>query len=81
MKTTIDIPDGVLEEAMRHSGARTKREAVLRALEEYNRRQRMARLSRHLGTLSELPTIEELKGLRSADEDVSTLEQVLGSRG
>jgi Arc/MetJ family transcription regulator len=68
MKTTVDIPDGMLEEAMRYSGAATKREAVLRAIEEYNRRQRMARLAKHLGTFRHLMTRRELERLRGADE-------------
>lgn len=65
MKTTIDIPDDVLKEAMGHSGAVTKREAVLRALEEYNRRQRMARLAKHLGTFQQFMTRKDLERLRS----------------
>lgn len=38
MKTTIDIPDQVLADAMRFTGAKTKREAVVKAIEDYNRR-------------------------------------------
>lgn len=67
MKTTIDIPDEILQEALRFSGAQTKREAVLRALEEYNRRQRMARLASHLGTFKHFMTREDLDRLRGAD--------------
>ena len=44
MKTTVDIPDELLKEVMRRSKATTEREAVLMALEEYNRRHRMAQL-------------------------------------
>ncbi len=50
MKTTIDIPDDELKEAMRFLGARTKREAVVTALREVNRRHRIGRLVRHSGT-------------------------------
>ncbi len=49
MKTTIDIPDVELEEAMRFLKAGTKREAVVVALQELNRRHRMARLVRFSG--------------------------------
>jgi hypothetical protein len=35
MKTTIDNPDAALADAMRFAGAKTKREAVVKALEEY----------------------------------------------
>ena len=38
MKTTIDIPDKLLRDAMRHTKAKTKREAVLQAVSEMNRR-------------------------------------------
>ena len=53
MKTTIDIPEEALAEAMRHAGATTKREAVLAAVNDFNRRRRMADLVRHLGTFSD----------------------------
>ena len=46
----MDIPPDLLREAMRNAKATTKRQAVLQALEEYNRRQRMAWLAEHLGT-------------------------------
>lgn len=67
MKTTIDIPEDVLRDAMRYSKARTKREAVVTAVEYYNRRQRMAALARHLGTCEQLLTSEELRESRSAE--------------
>ena len=50
MKTTIDIPEDELADAMQFMNARTKREAVVTALREYNRRRRMARLVRYSGT-------------------------------
>ncbi len=50
MKTTIDIPESELLEAMRFLNAKSKREAVVTALREFNRRQRMARLIRFSGT-------------------------------
>jgi Arc/MetJ family transcription regulator len=51
MKTTIDIPDAALEDAMRYTGAKTKREAVVKALEEFNRQQRVKDLIANFGTL------------------------------
>ena len=50
MKTTIDIPENDLVEAMRFLNAKSKREAVVTALREFNRRRRMARLIRFSGT-------------------------------
>jgi Arc/MetJ family transcription regulator len=64
MKTTVDIPEDELLEAMRHSGARTKREAVAIALSEFNRRRRLQRLAEDFGSLDEFITQGELKRLR-----------------
>jgi pectin methylesterase-like acyl-CoA thioesterase len=51
MKTTIDIPDAALADAMRFTGAKTKREAVVKALESYNRLHRVQDLVASFGTL------------------------------
>jgi Arc/MetJ family transcription regulator len=51
MKSRIDIPEEVLADAMRFTGAKTKRAAVLRALDEFNRQQRVKELVAALGTL------------------------------
>ena len=64
MKTTIDIPRPQLEEAMLHTGARTKRDAVVTAITEFNRRKRLARLAEHFGTFEHFMTNEELTRLR-----------------
>ena len=49
MKTTLDIPEDLLAETMQISGARTKREAVLRALQDFNRRSKLRELADRLG--------------------------------
>jgi hypothetical protein len=67
VKTTIDIPDKELRDAIRFSGAKTKRDAVVTALIEFNRRQRMAALTRHVGTCKNLITADKLQALRQAD--------------
>ena len=64
MKTTVDIPDDLLEDAMKLTGARTKREAVVTAIADYNRRQRTASLRRHLGTCKSFLTADDLRRLR-----------------
>lgn len=51
MKTTIDIPEDAMADAMRFTGAKTKREAVVKALEEFNRQQRVKDLVASFGTL------------------------------
>ena len=42
MKTTIDIPEKALKDAMRFAHAKTKRQAILTAVEDFNGRHRMA---------------------------------------
>jgi len=41
VKTTIDIPDDLLTGVMEFTGAKTKRDAVVQALEKYHRRERV----------------------------------------
>ncbi len=64
MKTTIDIPDDELSDAMRFTRARTKREAVVTAIADFNRRRRMAELVNYAGTCPDLMTVEELQAQR-----------------
>ena len=52
MKTTIDIPDQTLADAMRFTGAKTKREAVVKALEAFNRQQLVKEVVASFGTLN-----------------------------
>lgn len=67
MKTTIDLPKRELEEAMRHSKAKTKTEAVGTAVADYNRRQRLAKLADKLGTFEDMITRDELRKMRETD--------------
>lgn len=64
MKTTLDIPEDVLAEAMRAAGAKTKREAVLRALDDFIRRERLQKLTVRLGRSDTFMAPEELAELR-----------------
>jgi len=64
MKTTVDIPTDELEDAMRFTRARTKREAIVTAIVDFNRRRRMAELTRHAGSCPGLTTADELRRLR-----------------
>lgn len=67
MKTTIDIPEKELKDAMEFTGAKTKREAVVTAIADYNRRKRMAALTKYEGTFKNLISREELIRLRETD--------------
>jgi len=53
MKTTVDIPETELRYAMRFTKAKTKREAVVKVLVDFNRRRRMAELVKYSGTFSD----------------------------
>ena len=67
MKTTIDIPEEELREALRHTGASTKREAVVTAIVDFNRRQRLACLVEQFGTFEHFLSHQELDQLRGED--------------
>ncbi|MCY4187088.1 MAG: type II toxin-antitoxin system VapB family antitoxin [Bryobacterales bacterium] len=64
MKTTVDIPESELADAIRFSKARTKREAVVCAIKDFNQRMRMAELTRYSGTCADLISPRELQALR-----------------
>lgn len=64
MKTTIDIPENELSDAMRFTRAKTKREAVVTALADFNRRRRMAELVGYAGTCPDLMSVDDLRAQR-----------------
>lgn len=67
MKTTVDIPENELLDAMRYAKARTKRDAILTALTDYNRRQRMAELTQYSGSSETFMSNDEIEGLDSQE--------------
>lgn len=67
MKTTVDIPEEALREAIAHTRARTKREAIVTAVLDFNRRKRLEKLVQQLGTFEDVMTHEELRRMREAD--------------
>ena len=64
LKIRIDIPDGDLADLMRFTKAKTKRDAVLTAIQEFNRRRRMIELTKYAGTCADLLTVDELMAQR-----------------
>ena len=52
MKTTVDIPDGELRDLVTFTRAKTKREAIVTAIADFNQR---SRIGRARPTLGELP--------------------------
>ena len=67
MKTTIDIPEKVLAETLRHTGARTKKAAILTAVQQFNRRRRLEELSQRLH--GSMPHLMDQAGLKQMRED------------
>lgn len=64
VKTTIDIPDGDLADAMRFTKAKTKREAIVTAIKDFNLRKKMAELVKYAGTCEDLTAVNELQRQR-----------------
>lgn len=67
MKTSLDIPEKELKDVLHFTKARTKREAIVTAVMEYNRRKRMAALIRFSGTSDTFMTPGELIKMRALD--------------
>jgi hypothetical protein len=72
MKTTIDIPDQLLEDAMRYSGAKTKKEAVLKAVEEYNHRNKVEAFLKLRGSMPDFPSNDEIEAVDLKDAVVNS---------
>jgi len=64
MRTTIDLDDDLVREAMDLLGERTKRAAIQRSLEELIRQKRRERLRRKLGKLHLELTLSDLERMR-----------------
>ncbi|HZV36589.1 MAG TPA: DUF2191 domain-containing protein [Verrucomicrobiae bacterium] len=65
MKVTIDIPTKELNQAIKNTGAKTRGEAILIAVQKYNKLQRLKALSERLqGSCPDFMTQEDLKIMR-----------------
>jgi hypothetical protein len=67
VKTTVDIPEGELRDLVKFTRAKTKREAIITAIMDFNQRRRMAALIRHSGSFRSLMTNEEMEALDERD--------------
>ena len=67
MKTTIDIPDEALQELMKHTKSKVKRDAVVTAIAEYNLRKRREVLAKTLGTFEKIISQKDLQRMRSVE--------------
>jgi hypothetical protein len=64
MKTTVDIPDKELEEALKYTKAKTKKEAIVFVVKDFNKRRRLMELSKILGTFENFMNQDDLKKIR-----------------
>ena len=65
MKTTIDIPEKELREVIKSTGAKTKRQAILTAVQTFNRRKRLQALNARVhGAFKDFMTQQDLKLMR-----------------
>jgi Arc/MetJ family transcription regulator len=69
MKTTVDIPNDLLEEAMSYSGAETKKDAIITAMEFYVRSKKIEAVTSLFGSAPDFPTKETLKAEWKAARD------------
>ena len=65
MRTTLDLPDDLLEEARRAAQLSTKREAVIAGLEELIRRSRREELRRLAGRIELAVDVAESRERRA----------------
>ena len=65
MKTTIDIPEKELKEVIKATGAKTKRDAILTAVQTFTRRKRLQALNARVhGAFKDFMTQQDLKLMR-----------------
>ncbi|MCX6010149.1 MAG: type II toxin-antitoxin system VapB family antitoxin [Chloroflexi bacterium] len=64
-KTTVIIDDKLLDEAMRVSGAKTKKQAITTGLKELIRRKNIEALRQELGTFDLALSLGDLEKLRN----------------
>jgi hypothetical protein len=67
MKTTVDIPEDELRDAIKYAGVKTKRAAIVQAVVEFNRRQRMAELIQYSGSSDTFLSNDEIEDLDEQD--------------
>ncbi len=67
MRTTIEIDEGLLREAMAVTGAKKKRQCIELALQEVVRQKRLERLLQRLGKTTLTIDTDDLDRMRSDD--------------
>jgi metal-responsive CopG/Arc/MetJ family transcriptional regulator len=69
MRTTIDLPEALLDEVQRTTQATTRRDALVIALEDYLRRQRRQRVIAAAGTMDMDLDVRALRDLGTERRD------------
>lgn len=64
MRTTLDLPEDLIEEVQELSKSKTKTEAIILVLSEYKKRRKLELLAEQLGTFDNLISPKELKKLQ-----------------
>jgi len=67
MRSTVVLPDELIEEAKRATGLKTKREVIETVLLDYVRRWRLERFRSRLGKIEFDLTQDELERMRAED--------------
>lgn len=67
MKTTLELPEDVLSEAICCSEGQTKQEIIILALKEFSRKRKLEAMLGHLGRSDTFMNPEELLALRTQD--------------
>ena len=62
MKTSVELPDNLLRQAMRAARVKTKREVVTLALEELIKRSQGSALKKYKGKINLDINLDELRG-------------------
>ena len=62
MRTTLDLPEDLIEEAMKVTGIPTKTRAIITALEELIRKSRISGIKKFKGKIDLEMDLDEIRG-------------------
>ena len=62
MRTTLDLPEDLVAEAMKRTGIKTKTKAIITALEQLIRRSKIAEIKKYRGKVDLDIDLDELRG-------------------
>jgi Arc/MetJ family transcription regulator len=79
LPTNLNLDDRLVDEAVKVSGHRTKREAVNEALQEYIQRRRRLELVKYFGKIDFDPTWDYKKARRNFSRSSGKLRRTYGA--